>query len=259
MKNSIFKIMLFALCISCTKKTEIQKSDRSFSLKDVDIAMIYSKKLNNIPCLLYNATDTVKNHEKIGVVFTFDLVFNEISNSNSSCGCAIQPGLGGADDKIKSLKVLLQNDKKEIDITNVLFNIEESILLNSFEKFDKRRFDKNDFSCVCFDEKKNQYLEYLNKDYLGGRVLRKVNPKRIPILKNPEDFRVWFNNFNNDEFEVGFSKKYITSGSNFLGTNFSFWFPDGFFSVLKDYNLITIEVELDNGLILEKSRNLIII
>lgn len=259
MKNSIFKVMLFALCISCTNKTKNQKRDNSFSLNKVDVAIIYSEKLNNFPCLLYNITDTIKNYKKIGIVFTFDVEFNGFHGRSSGCGCAIEPGLGGSDDEIKSLKILLKNDKKEIDITKILFNKEESVLLNSIENFDKkRRFDKEDFSCVCFDRKKNQYFEYLNKNYLGGRVVRKVNPKRVPILNNPADFVLWFNNFNNDEFEVGFSNKNITSGNKFVFTNFSFWFPDNFFTVLKDYNLIKIEVELDNGLVLEKSRKLII-
>ncbi len=256
MTRNIFLIVLCSIVLSCTNKAEIQK-ESSFSLEKVDVAIIYSEKLSNFPCLLYNITDTIKNQEKVGVVFTFDAKFNEVRNSN--CGCAIQPGLGGSDDEIKSFKILLKNDKNEIDITKMLSNKEESVLLNSIENFDKkRRFDKNDFSCVCFDEKKNQYLEYLNKNYLGGRVYRKVNPKKIPILKNPKDFVTWFNNFNNNEFEVGFSNKNISSGSSFEFTNFSFWLPDGFYTVLKNYNLITIEVELDNGVILEKSRELIL-
>jgi len=258
MTKNIFLIVLCGIVLSCTNKAKIQKRSDLFSLDKVDVAIIYSEKLNNFPCLLYNITDTIKNHYKAGIVFTFDVKFNYNHTRGSGCGCAIEPGLGGPDHKIKNLKVLLKNDKKEIDITKMLFNKEESLLLNSIENFDKkRRFDKNDFSCVCFDEKKNQYLEYLNKDYLGGRVIRKVNPKRVPILKSIEDFMLWFNNFKNDEFEVGFSNKNISSGNSFSFTNFSFWLPDGFYTVLKNYDLIKIEVELDNGLVLEKSRELI--
>lgn len=258
MTKNIFLIALCGVVFSCTNKAEIQKRSDLFSLDKVDVAIIYSKKLNNFPCLLYNITDTIKNQDKIGIAFTFGIKFNYNHTRGSGCGCAIEPGLGGPDHKIKSLKVLLKNDKDVIDITKMLFNKEESVLLNSIENFSKkRRFDKNDFSCVCFDEKKNQYLEYLNKDYLGGRVVRKINPKKVPILKKTGDFMLWFNNFKNDEFEVGFSNKNISSGNSFSITNFSFWLPDGFYTVLKNYNLITIEVELDNGLILEKSRQLI--
>ncbi|AOC96445.1 hypothetical protein BB050_03356 [Flavobacterium anhuiense] len=250
--------LFFAFCISCTNKTDNQIIDNSFSLKEVNVAMIYSKKLDNLRCLLYNVTDTIKEHKKLGVVFTFDIKINHIAKfSNSSgCGCAIEPGLGGSADKIKSLKILLKNDKNEIDITNMLVNSEESVLYNSFENFDKRRFDKNDFSCVCLDKKSNQYVEYLNKNYLGGKVYRKVHSKRVPILKNPKDFISWFNNFNNDKFQVGFSSKNITSGRGFLHTNFPFWLPDHFFKILKNYNVIKIEVELENGLFLEKTREL---
>jgi len=246
---------LFLICFSCANKSQNSKKSNSFSLKEVDIAIIYSKKLNNFPCLLYTATDTIKNQEKIGVVFKFDVEFNP-NKESSNCNCAIEPGLGGADDSIKSFKILLKNNKQEIDVTKTLFNKEESILLNPFEKFNKRLFDKNDFSCVCFDSKKNEYLEYLNKNYLGGRVFRKVTSKKVPIFKNVNDFVRWFNNFNNGEFEVGFSNKNITSGNRFLITNFSFWFPNGYFNVLKNYSEIMIEVELENGLILEKTRQL---
>ncbi|KRD08912.1 hypothetical protein ASE21_13745 [Flavobacterium sp. Root901] len=250
--RKILCFAIFLLFISCTNKAETPKGN-SFSLKEVDIAIIYSKKLNNFPCLLYNATDTIKKHEEIGIVFKFDVKYNPQNNS-SNCGCVIEPGLGGTNDSIKSLKILFKKGKTEMDVTKILFNKEESILLNPFEKFDKRLFDKNDFSCICFDEKKKEYIEYLNKNYLGGRVFRKVNPKNVPIFKNPDEFVTWFNNIDNQEFEVGFSNKNITSGNKFLITNFSFWFPNGFFKVLKNYNEIKIEVELDNGLILEKSR-----
>nr|WP_199001126.1 hypothetical protein [Flavobacterium sp. ASV13] len=261
MKSTILKIALFALCISCTNRTDNQIMDNSFSLKEVDVALIYSKKIDNIRCLLYNVTDTIKNQEKLGVVFTFDTKINYLPKSSNSpgCGCAIEPGLGGSADKIKSLKILLKNDKKEIDVTKILGNVEESVLYNPMENFDKRGFDKNDFSCVCLDKKSKRYVEYLNKNYLGGRVYRKVDPRRVPILKNPNDFIPWFNNIDNDEFKVGFSYKNIISGGNFVYTNFPFWFPDHFFNTLKNYDVIKIEVELENGLLLEKSRKLKII
>ncbi|WP_208610258.1 hypothetical protein [Flavobacterium phragmitis] len=259
--RKIICFVFLAFCISCTNKTENQIMDNSFSLKEVDVALIYSKKLDEFRCLLYNVTDTIKDQKKLGIVFTFDIKINHNPKSRNSddCGCAIEPGLGGSADEIKSLKILLKNDKKEIDITKILGNIEESVLYNPIENFDKRRFDKNDFSCVCLDRKSNQYVEYLNKNYLGGRVYRKVDPRRVPILENPNDFISWFNNFNNDKFQVGFSSKNITSGRGFLRTNFPFWFPDHFFNTLKKYNLIKIIVELNDGRVLEKERKLVMI
>lgn len=259
--RKVLYFLLFVFCISCTNKTENQILNNSFSLKDVHVGIIYSKKIDNIPCLLYDVTDTIKNQKKLGVVFTFDTKINYLPKSPNSpgCGCAIEPGLGGSADKIKELKILLKNDKSQIDITKILGNIEESVLYNPMENFDKRRFNKNDFSCVCLDKKSNQYIEHLNKNYLGGRVYRKVDSRRVPILRNTNDFITWFNNIDNDEFTAGFTYKNITSGGNFVYTNFSFWFPDDFFNTLKNYNFIKIVVKLEDGRVLEKEQKLVLI
>lgn len=259
MKYTIFFLMLFIFLTSCIQKKPdkpiVKKESKpdTFTLKDVDIALIYESKIDGIPCRLHNVTDTLKNSENVGVIFAFDVDYDNLRKSNGCC--AFEPGIGGSKRRIKNVNIKFLNDKTSLDITNKLFNIDESQMKNQFEDYIQSQFRKDDYSCICTEEKTGELIEYVNKKHLKKPYKESLDSTELSVLKNIEEFKSWFNHFAGSKYDGNF--KDAGTGWKLSAYYFYFWIPDELKQTLKDYESIEILIELDNGKTLRNRREII--
>ena len=251
MKINLNIILLFLLLTSCLQNKEIEEKN-TFSLKKIDAAIIYEKKIKNIPCLLFNVTDTIKSNRRIGIIFKLDLNYD-----NQRKG-SIEPGIDGTNEKIKDIKIIFKSDRTEIDVTDRLFNIEEAQMFNRFENYIQHQFKTNDYDCVCYEEKSNELIRNLNSFHLGGKLKRsKIDRKRTPIIKNINDFVNFYNSFTGVKYNGSFDNlELVNSGFKISGYYFYFWLPDNLIGSSEKFKTLEIDVELLKGRKLKSLRAL---
>ena len=75
---------------------------------NTNIALIYEDNINGIPCSLFQVTNIVKKDRKIGVIFTFDVTYNNPQKGNGCC--AFEPGVQGTKHKIDSILISFSNE-----------------------------------------------------------------------------------------------------------------------------------------------------
>ena len=246
MKISLYIIFIFLLFVSCSQKKEIEEKD-TFSLEKIDIAMIYEKRIKDIPCLLFNVTDTIKKNKKIGIIFKLDVSYDN-PRKGSNC-CAFEPGVDGTKEKIKNIKIIFENNQGKIDVTNKLFNIEEAQMFNTFQKYIQGQFNSNDYSCVCYEETSAKLIENLKREHLGGKLTKsKIDETRTPIIKGINDFINFYNSFAGDKYSGTFDNIYmVNSGWKISNHYFYFWLPEKFNVSSEKLKTLEIELELLNG------------
>lgn len=245
MKISLYLIFIFLLFSFCSQKKENEEKD-TFSLKELNVAMIYEKKAANIPCLLYNITDTLKSNQKIGVIFKFDVKYDNPKKGNNCC--AFEPGMDGTKEKIKKINIVFKDNKNTIDITDKLHNIEEAQMFNRFEEYIQGKLNINDFSCECYDEKSDKLITNLKREHLGGTLLKsEINNNKTHVIKNINDFINLYNSLAGDIYKGTYDNRDLTSGWRVSQKYYSFWLPEKFNTSLEKFNKLEIEVELLNG------------
>ncbi|MFB9097381.1 MULTISPECIES: hypothetical protein [Flavobacterium] len=245
MKIIQYIIFVFLIFASCSQKNNNEKND-TFTLDKVNVAMIYEKKVNDIPCLLFNVTDTIKKNQKIGIIFKLDVKYDN-PKKGSNC-CAFEPGVDGTKEKIKKIKILFISNNEEIDVTEKLFNIEEAFMFTSFEEYIQGQFRNNDFKCVCYEQKNDELIENLKREHLGGEIIKnKIDKNKTPIIKNINDFVNIYNSLTGDKYNGTFDNSDLYSGWRITNHYYYFWLPEEFNISLKKYNQLEIEVELLKG------------
>jgi hypothetical protein len=251
MKITLHIIIVF-LFVSCSQKKENEDKD-TFSLKKVDVAMIYEKKVKDIPCLLFNVTDTIKSNQKIGIVFKLNVNYDN-PRKGSHC-CAFEPGVDGTKEKIKKVKVVFISNNSTLDVTDKLSNIEEAQMFNSFEKYIQAQLNINDFSCECYEQKSGKLIENLKREHLGGKLIKNdITKNRNHIIKNIDDFINLYNSLAGERYKGTYDNRGLYSGSRISSKNYSFWLPENFNTSLEKFNELEIEIELLNGRKLKHTR-----
>ncbi|WP_337964635.1 hypothetical protein [uncultured Flavobacterium sp.] len=254
MKINQYLLFIFLILISCSQKNTDEKND-TFSLDKVDIAMIYQEKVTDIPCLLFNVTDTVKRNQKIGVIFKLDLKYDN-PRKGGNC-CAFEPGVDGTKEKIKSVKIFFTSNNKKIDITDKLTNIEEAQMFNRFEDYIQGKLYENDFSCECYDQKSGKLIQNLKREHLGGNIIkREVNKNKNHVIKNIDDFINLYNSLAGEVYKGKYDNRGLYSGSRISHKYYSFWLPDNFNIPSEAFDNLEIEIELLNGRKLNYLRSL---
>jgi hypothetical protein len=251
MKITLHIIVVF-LFASCSQKKENEDKD-TFSLKKVDVAMIYEKKTKDIPCLFYNVTDTIKSNPKIGIVFRLEVNYDN-PQKGSHC-CAFEPGVDGTKEKIKKVKVVFKSNNSTLDVTDKLSNIEEAQMFNSFEKYMQAQLNINDFSCECYEQKSGKLIENLKREHLGGKLIKSdITKNRNHIIKNIDDFINLYNSLAGETYKGTYDNRGLYSGSRISSKNYYFWLPENFNTSLEKFNELEIEIELLNGRKLKHTR-----
>jgi hypothetical protein len=257
MKITQYIIFVFLVFTSCSQKNDNENNDKkndTFTLGNVNVAMIYEKKIGDIPCLLFNVTDTIKSNQKIGIIFKLDVNYD---NSKGSDCCAFEPGVDGTKEKIKKIKMLFKSKNEEIDVTDKLFNIEEAQMFSGFEEYIQGQFRANDFSCECYEQKSGKLIENLKREHLGGKLTKSdITKNRTHIIKNIEDFINLYNSIAGEIYKGTYDNRGLNSGWRISNKYYSFWLPEEFNISLKKYNQLEIEIELFNGRELKYSRAL---
>lgn len=244
MKITLYIVFSF-LFVSCSQKKENEQKD-TFSLDDVNIAMIYNEKMNDIPCSLFNVTDSIKKNRKTGIIFKLDVIYDN-PRKGSNC-CAFEPGVDGTKERIKKIKIIFKNIKKQIDVTDKLFNIEESQMFNGFEKYIQGRFNVNDFSCECYQPKNGKLIENQKRKHLEGKLTKTdITKNRNHIIKNIDDFMKLYNSIAGDAYKGKYDNRGLDSGWSISNKYYSFWLPENFNASLEKFNELEIEIELFNG------------
>jgi|GEM_PF-6468371 len=245
MKAILFQLLITLIITSCSQKENERIKKSFFSLTKVNIAMIYEKKVNDIPCSLFNVTDTLKKDKKIGIIFKLDVKYDNLTGTDC---CGIEPGLDGTKEKINEIRILFKNNTGEIDITNKLFNVEESQMLNTFEKYIQGQFHPNNFSCISYDEKGDELIENLKKEHLGGNLTKsKVGNNKRQIIENINDFIKIYNSLAGNKYEGTFNTQYLTSGWKLSNNYFYFWLPENFNSASERFDRLEIVIVLISG------------
>jgi len=244
MKITLYIVFIF-LIASCSLKKENEEKD-TFSLDNVNIAMIYNEKINNIPCSLFNITDSIKKNRKIGIIFKLDVKYDNPKKGNNCC--AFEPGVDGTKEKIKKIRIVFKNIKSKIDITDKLFNIEESQNFNSFEKYIQGQFNVNDFSCECYEQKSDKVIENSKREHLGGKLIKSdINKNRTHIIENIDDFINLYNSLAGETYKGKYDNRGLYSGWRISNKYYSFWLPENSNASLEKFNELEIEIELFNG------------
>jgi hypothetical protein len=249
-----FLIPLFFL-LSCGKTT-------TFKLDGVNVHLIQEIGIDSVPCRLYIKSDTFTRNNRMGVVFNFN-----VSYSGNSGGIA--PGIAGTKDSIVSLKAFLKTKTQQINITNDLYNLEQSQLLNSDFQ------NSNDYRCTCFDTFKKRYYNYVhdkrykkptiytynradNEDIIywtHGDTSFYKNPYPIDtsvyetFFINAEDFVKAYNRLYLKKVAVSTYKsfKIINSGYDVKTSDFYFWISDKIVKQINRNDFISVEIELSDG------------
>lgn len=234
----------------------------TFELKKVNTQFIYQTKIPKVPCIFYTKSDTLNHESRNGLCFTFDVDF-----SGSSGG--IEPGIGGTKDSIISFKVFLSNSNERIDITDSLYNLEQSLASESIK-------EPSSLRCTCYDSIKDLYLNYESKALFNKPTIHTYNKKKnesITYWPNGDstiyhesgdkiDMRPYetfftsikdfISNYNALEIvkkdSLSFkSDKLFNSGKDLEITDFYFWLPDSFSMNLRPNSKIITEIKLSNG------------
>lgn len=250
---------IFIFLTACHQKDHDKPTENNdstpdtFTLKDVDVALIYESKIDGIPCLLHSVTDTLKNNENVGVIFAFDVDYDNPRKSNGCC--AFEPGVGGSIRKIKNVNIKFVNDKSSLDVTDQLFNTNESQMRNQFEDYIQSQFQKDDYICICSEEKSGELIEYVNRKHLKKPYSEILDSTELSVLKNIEEFKSWYNHFTGLKYDGHF--KEAGTGWRLSMYYFYFWIPVELKKSLKDYNSIEILIEFDDGKTLINRRKII--
>lgn len=251
--------MIFIFLTACQHKDYDKPTGKNeskpdtFTLKDVDIALIYESKIDGIPCLLHTVTDTLKKRENTGIIFAFDIDYDNPRKSDGCC--AFEPGVGGSKGRIKNVSIKFLNDKTSLDVTDQLFNINESQMKNQFEDYIQGQFQEDDYICICSGKKTNELIEYVNRKHLKKPYSESIDSTELSVLKNIEEFKSWFNHFTGSKYDGHF--KDAGTGWKLSMYYFYFWIPDELKQILKKYDSIEILIELENGKTLKNRREII--
>lgn len=249
MKNTINFLTIFIFLTACHQKDHDKPTRKNkskpdtFTMKDVDVALIYESRLNEIPCLLHVVTDTLKKNENVGVIFKFDVGYDNPRKSDGCC--AFEPGVGGSKNRIRNVNIKFLNDKSSLDVTDQLINTDESQMRNQFEDYIQSQFQKDDYICICSGQKSGELIEYVNKKHLKKPYSESLDSTELSVLKNIEEFKSWYNHFTGLKYDGQF--KDAGTGWRLSMYYFYFWIPNELKQTLKGYDSIEISLEFDNG------------
>lgn len=252
MKNN-FSILILSI-LFFTSCNQIIEDDNTFTLNDLDIALIHEKKIKDISCLLFNISDTINKNVKNGIVFKLDMKYNHIKSNGC---CTIEPGLDGTKEKIKEIRIIFKTKNQKTDITNLLYNEEEAQKTNDFEDYIQASFRSNDYSCVCLNKKTNELEENVKREHLGGNlIVTRANDTILPFFKNINDFKDYYNSFSEDKYKGQFDTTLLHSGFALENNYQYFWLPKDLTKNLSKNTFLEIEIQLYNGKTLSHKRKI---
>ena len=246
--KTFLKITFALILFSCGHSNPESKNNGqdTFNLENTNIALIYEDNINGIPCSLFQVTNIVKKDRKIGVIFTFDVTYNNPQKGNGYC--AFEPGAQGTKHKIDSILISFSNDSTSIDVTNYLNNSEQSMLKEGFEDYIQDQFVPDDYICVCVNEQ-NVITEYVNRKHLPQPYSHNIDSTEFNLFRNTQEFINWYN-------EMGV-KRHVLSGWKFSGEHYYFWLNESMIPAIINLNKLSIRVTLSNGEKLTYEREII--